>query len=76
MKDFIGNDLRVGDTVVYCRTIGHSMEMDIRDVLGFTKKCIRTVNPVNKKPVTISASNCVLAKQKLDADEVKRRKQQ
>jgi len=68
MKDFAGNDLRVGDVVVYCRTLGNGMELSIRDVLGFTPKCIRTVNPVNEKPVTISPSNCVLAKRKLESE--------
>lgn len=63
MKDFVGQKLKVGDKVVYCRTYGHSMDMVTTTILGFTEKSVKvapyTWRGRDKGYDTVAPNNCV-----------------
>jgi len=41
MKDRVGNELQIGDKIVYVYTRYHSIHFEDLEVLGFSKKSIR-----------------------------------
>lgn len=63
MKDFVGNELQIGDKVVYCRSRKNGMDMIKTVVVGFTEKMVKVekLHSWGDKDYTVvAASNCVL----------------
>lgn len=63
MKDFVGNELQIGDKVVYCRSRKNGMDMIKTVVVGFTEKMVKVekLRSWDDKDYTVVASgNCVL----------------
>lgn len=61
MKDFVGNELEIGDDIVYCRSRKNGMDMFIAKVIEFTPKMLKVDIPSISKPYSIvSPNNCVL----------------
>ena len=63
MKDFVGNELHIGDCVIYARTAGHGISMSIEEIIGFTPKMVKA-NPHSKfhEYNLLKPNNCVLFK--------------
>lgn len=63
MKDFVGNELHIGDEVVYACSRGRGIYMGIKKILGFTEKMLK-VNPDytyrNHQYDLAKPENCVL----------------
>ena len=63
MKDFVGNELQIGDKVVYCRSRKNGMDMIKTVVVGFTEKMVKVekLRSWDDKDYTVVASgNSVL----------------
>lgn len=63
MKDFVGNELQIGDKVVYCRSRKSGMDMIKTVVVGFTEKMVKVEKLQSwddKDYTVVSASNCIL----------------
>ena len=61
MKDFVGNELEIGDDIVYCRSRKNGMDMIVTKVIEFTPKMVKVDVPSISKPYSIvSPNNCVL----------------
>lgn len=63
MKDFVGNELQIGDKVVYCRSRKNGMDMIKTVVVGFTEKMVKVekLRSWDDKDYTVvAAGNCVL----------------
>lgn len=63
MKDFVGNELQIGDKVVYCRRRKSGMDMIKTVVLGFTEKMVKVEKLYSwsdKDYTVVAAGNCVL----------------
>lgn len=63
MCDFVGNELAVGDTVVYCRSRRNGMDMIKTVVVGFTDKMVKVERLdcwVDKPYSVVSPTNCVV----------------
>ena len=67
MRDFVGNELAIGDEVVYCRSRKNGMDMIKAKVIGFTDKMVKIDhrNSWTGKDYSIAApGNCVIYKTK------------
>lgn len=63
MKDFVGNELRIGDEIVYCRSRQNGMGMIQTKVVGFTEKMLKVEKLYSwsdKDYAVVSPGNCVL----------------
>lgn len=68
MTDFVGNNLGVGDNVVYCSGSGGSKSMYVAKVIGFTERMVKvayypnTFNKSFKVESLVAPHNCVVYK--------------
>lgn len=63
MKDFVGNELRVGDKVVYACTRGSGTYMGVKEIIGFTEKMVKVKTDSyyhHREYDLIQSRNCVL----------------
>lgn len=66
MKDFVGNELHVGDKIVYVRSFHHGKEMRRTEVIGFTPKMVKIPNHykcIDKEYECVCPGNCIVYKQ-------------
>ena len=59
MKDFVGNELHVGDKIVYAYTSYNGMCMIKTEVAGFTEKMVKYLSYGNNIKLA-RPTNCVL----------------
>ena len=59
MKDFVGNELHIGDKIIYAYTSHHSMCMIETEVVGFTDKMVK-YRSYGDNIKLARPSNCVL----------------
>ncbi len=63
MRDFIGNELAIGDDIIYCRSRKNGMDMIKTKVVGFTDKMVkveRFKSWSDKQYSLASPTNCVV----------------
>lgn len=63
MKDFVGNELHIGDKIVYVRSIRHGIDMRKTEVLGFTSKMVKIPNHhtyIDKEYECVRPHNCII----------------
>ena len=63
MRDFVGNELAIGDEIIYCRSRKNGMDMIKTKVVGFTDKMVKVerLRSWGDKPYSLaSPSNCVV----------------
>ena len=53
MKDFVGNELEIGDDIVYCRSRKNGMDMIITKVIELTPKMVKVDVPSISKLYSI-----------------------
>ena len=67
MTDFVGNELRIGDEIVYCRSRKNGMDMIKTRVVGFTDKMVKIekLRSWSDKQYALAAPyNCVVYEQR------------
>lgn len=62
-SDFLGRELKEGDTIVIATRVGNSAEMKLRTVVGFTehhyynKSFVRVCNPETGRTAEVNLKN-------------------
>lgn len=66
MKDYLDNDLHIGDKIVYCRATGSGFDLIKTEVMGFSEKMVKIPcewNWRNKEYMTVAPHNCIIYSQ-------------
>ena len=66
MKDFVGNELHVGDKIVYTRFFQHGIDTRLTEVIGFTRNMVKIPNHrtyIDAEYECVSPRNCILYNQ-------------
>lgn len=62
MKDFLGKELKFGDTIVIATRVGNSAEMKLRQVVStdidkYGRNFIKVLNPMTGRTASVDANN-------------------
>lgn len=72
MKDFVGNELHIGDKIVYVRSFHHGKEMRMTEVIGFTPKMVKVPNHytyLDAEYECVAPRNCIVYQQPPEEEE-------
>ena len=72
MKDFVGNELHIGDKIVYCRSFRHGIDMRKTEVIGFTPKMVKIPNHrtyIDAEYECVTPRNCIVYKQPAEEED-------